>query len=118
MIKEEVIFETINRSVESWGPLAKCSEEVFDQIINNRRGYTKDKIKKLKKLKTYKVSFKKVWYSDQFEIQAEDDYSLSTAAKQYFKENAESIGFKEQARNQWADGYAGYDSFSYVKVRT
>ena len=118
MIEEEVMFETINRSVESWGPLAKCSEEVFDQIINNRRGYTKDKIKKLKKLKTYKVTFKKVWQSGYFEIQAQDDYSVSTAAKQYFKENAESIEFEEQARNQWADGYAGYDSISYVKVRS
>jgi hypothetical protein len=112
------MFEVKNRSVESWGPLANISESKFNHILNSRPGAAKDMIKKLKKLKTYKVSFKKVWYSDQFEIQAEDDYSISTAAKQYFKENAESIGFKEQARNQWADGYAGYDSISYVKVRS
>ena len=112
------MFEVKNRSVESWGPLANISESKFNHILNSRHGAAKDMIKKLKKLKTYKVQFKKVWLSDYFEIQAEDDYSVSTAAKQYFKENAESIGFKEQARNQWADGYAGYDTMSFTKVRT
>lgn len=112
------MFEVANRSVESWGPLASLSESKFNQILNSRPGTAKDMIKKIKKLKTYKVTFKKVWNSDYYEIQAQDDYSISTAAKQYFKENAESIGFKEQARNQWADGYPGYDSISYTKVRS
>jgi hypothetical protein len=111
------MFEVKNRSPESWGPLAKCSDAEFNRIINNTKGNTKDLIKKVKKLKTYKVQFKKVWLSDYFEIQAQDDYSVSTAAKQYFKQNEQSIGFKEQARNQWADGYAGYDTMSYVKVK-
>jgi hypothetical protein len=110
-------LEVKSRSPESWGPLAKCSDAEFNRIINNRKGNTKDLIKKVKKLKTYKVQFKKVWLSDYFEIQAQDDYSVSTAAKQYFKQNEQSIGFKEQARNQWADGYAGYDTMSYVKVK-
>ena len=110
-------LEVKSRSPESWGPLAKVADAEFDRIINNRKGNTKDLIKKVKKLKTYKVQFKKVWLSDYFEIQAQDDYSVSTAAKQYFKQNEQSIGFKEQARNQWADGYAGYDTMSYVKVK-
>lgn len=118
MIEEEVMFETINRSVESWGPLAKCSEEVFDQIINNRRGYTKDKIKKLKKLKTYKVTFERRSYSESFDIMAEDDYDVGTKARAYYKQNADKIGFKEQQRSNWADGYAGYDTIRYSKVRT
>jgi hypothetical protein len=110
-------LEVKSRSPESWGPLAKCSDAEFNRIINNRKGNTKDLIKKVKKLKTYKVQFKKVWLSDYFEIQAQDDYSVSTAAKQYFKQNEQSIGFKEQTRSQWADGYAGYDTMSYVKVK-
>jgi len=115
MIEEEVIFAKINRSVESWGPLAKCSEEVFDQIINNRRGYTKDKIKKLK---PYNVTFERRSYSESFEIMAEDDYDVGTKARAYYKENAAKIGFKEQQRSNWADGYAGYDNIRYSKVRT
>lgn len=112
-----MLLEVKNRSPESWGPLAKCSDAEFNRIINDCKGNTKYLIKKVKKLKTYKVQFKKVWLSDYFEIQAEDDYSLSTAAKQYFKDNEQSISFKEQTRNQWADGYAGYDTFSYVKEK-
>ena len=114
------MFEVINRSEESWGPLAKVDQKVFDKLLSkpNARDEVKNFIKKQKKLKTYKVTFKKVWNSDSFEIQAESDYDVQTAAKQYFKQNEASIGFKEQARNQWADGYAGYDSIRYVKVRT
>lgn len=112
-----MMIEVKNRSEETWGPLAKVSDGEFNRIINNRKGNTKDLIKKVKKLKTYKVQFKKVWLSDYFEIQAQDDYSVSTAAKQYFKQNEQSIGFREQARNQWADSYAGYDVISYVKVK-
>lgn len=111
------MIEVKNRSPGFWGPLAKVDDKEFNRIINDCKGNTKYLIKKVKKLKTYKVTFKKVWNSDQFEIQAEDDYSLSTAVKQYFKQNEQSIGFKEQTRNQWADGYAGYDTFSYVKVK-
>ena len=113
-----MMFEVKNRSVESWGPLANISESKFNQILNSRPGAAKEMIKKIQKLKTYKVTFKKVWNSDGYVIQAENEYAVQTAAKQYFKENAESIGFKEQARNQWADGYPGYDSISYAKVRT
>ena len=111
-----MLFEVKNRSPESWGPLASLSESKFNQILNSRPGSAKDMIKKIKKLKTYKVTFKKVWISDTVEIQAETEYGVQTAAKQYFKQNAESIEFKEQARNQWADGYAGYDLISYVRV--
>lgn len=112
-----MMIEVKNRSEETWGPLAKVSDKEFNRIINNRKGNTKDLIKKVKKLKTYKVQFKKVWLSDYFEIQAQDDYSVSTAAKQYFKQNEQSIGFREQERNQWADGYPGYDTMSYTKVK-
>jgi hypothetical protein len=104
------MFEVKSRSVEAWGPLASLSESKFNQILNSQPGSTKDKINK--------VTFKKVWNSDSFEIQAETEYGVQTAAKQYFKQNAESIEFKEQARNQWADGYAGYDSISYVRIRS
>jgi hypothetical protein len=110
------MFEVKSRSVESWGPLASLSESKFNQILNSRPGAAKDMIKKVKKLKTYKVQFKKVWNSDYYEIQAETEYAVKTAAKQYFKQNAESIEFKEQARNQWEDGYAGYDTISYVML--
>ena len=110
------MFEVKSRSPESWGPLAAISESKFNQILNSRPGAAKDMIKKVKKLKTYKVQFKKVWNSDYYEIQAETEYAVKTAAKQYFKQNAESIEFKEQARNQWADGYAGYDTISYVRL--
>jgi hypothetical protein len=110
------MFEVKSRSVESWGPLASLSESAFNNILNSRPGFAKDKIKKLKKLKTYKVQFKKVWQSDCYEIQAETEYGVQIAAKQYFKQNAESIEFKEQARYQLADGYAGYDTISYVML--
>ena len=113
-----MMFEVKSRSVESWGPLAAISESKFNQILNSRHGAAKDMIKKAKKLKTYRGQFKKVWQSDCYEIQAETEYGVQIAAKQYFKQNAESIKFKEQARNQWADGYAGYDSISYVRIRS
>jgi len=111
------MFEVKTRSIESWGPLANISESKFNDILNSRRGSTKDMIKKLKKLKTYKITFKKEWYSDSFEIQAENEYDVSSKARQYFKENADKIGFKERDRGKWAGDYAGYDSFSYVKVK-
>jgi hypothetical protein len=111
------MFEVKNRSVESWGPLASVSESKFNQILNSRPGSTKDMIKKIKKLKTYKITFKKELYSDSFEIQAESEYDVSAKARQYFKENGDNIGFKERDRGKWAGDYAGYDSFSYVKVK-
>lgn len=112
------MLEVKNRSPESWGPLASVSESVFNQIVNGRPGSAKDKIKKLKKLKTYNVTFEKRWYSDSYQIQATDDYDVSAKARQYFKENADKIGFKEQQRSNWADGYAGYDNIRYSKVRS
>ena len=114
-----MMFEVKNRSEESWGPLAKCDDKTFSKLISGLDAKTKikDHLKKQKKLKTYKVTFKKVWFSDSFEIQVKNEYEVQTAAKQYFKQNEQSIGFREQARNQWADGYAGYDTISYVKVR-
>ena len=112
-----MLLEVKSRSPESWGPLAKCSDAEFNRILNNRKGNTKDLIKNVKKLKTYKVQFKKVWQSDYFEIQAKDDNSVSAAARLYFKANERKIGFKDQPRSKWADGYAGYDTLSYVKVK-
>lgn len=112
------MIEVKSRSPESWGPLAMCSDVEFNSIINDRKGNTKSRIKQTKKLKTYKITFKKEWYSDSFQIQAESDYDVSTKARQYFKENGDNIGFKERDRGKWADDYAGYDSFSYVKVRS
>ncbi len=111
------MIEVKSRSANSWGPLAKCSDAEFNRIINNTKGNTKDLIKKVKKLKTYKVQFKKVWLSDYFEIQAENDYSVGSAALIYFKANEDKIGFKEQPRSRWADSYAGYDTLSFTKVK-
>jgi hypothetical protein len=112
-----MLLEVKSRSPESWGPLAKVGDREFNRIINNRKGNTKDLIKKAKKLKTYKVRFKKVWESDYFEILAENDYSVGSVARAYFKANESKIGFKEPPRSKWADGYAGYDTLSYVKVK-
>lgn len=113
-----MLLEVKSRSPEAWGPLAKCSDAEFNRILNNRKGNTKDLIKKAKKLKTYKVTFKKHFCSDQFEIQAESDYGVSEAARKYFKENESKIGFVAKARSPWASSYPGYDSISYVKVRS
>lgn len=111
-----------NRSPESWGPLASLPENRFNQILGNRCGSTKDlikeEVKRAKKLKTYKVTFKKEWYSDSFEIQAENEYRVGTKAREYFKENADKIGFKQKPRGKWAGDYEGYDYISYVKVRS
>lgn len=114
------MFEVMNRSEESWGPLAKVDQKVFDKLLSksNARDEVKSFLKKQKKLKTYKVSFKKEWYSDQFELQAESDWEIGSVAREYFKQNREKIGFKERERGKWATDYAGYDSISYVKVRS
>lgn len=115
------MIEVVNRTKESWGPLASVPEGRFNQILENRKGTTKDliksEIKKAKKLKTYKVTFEKRWRSDSFEIQAESDWDIGSAARAYFKEHGDKIGFKEQERGKWAGEYSGYDSISYVKVK-
>lgn len=113
------MIEVKNRSEESWGPLAKCGTREFFNLTSKYGASTrvKDHIKKAKKLKTYKVTFKKEFHSDQFEIQAESDWDIGTAARKYFKENEDKIGFVLRARTPWADSYAGYDSISYVKVK-
>lgn len=115
------MIEVKTRSEESWGPLASLKDSEFNKLINCRNKVTKtllkDTIKNKKKLKKYKVSFLKEWHSDQYEIMAEDDYDVSAKAREFFKENADKIGFKEKERSRW-DQYPGYDSLSYVKVRT
>lgn len=110
------MIEVKSRSANSWGPLAKVDEAEFIRIINNRKGNTKDLIKKAKQLKTYKVTFKKVWQSDYFEIQAKDDGKVLTAARAYFKANEDKIGFKEQRDTTW-DSYPGYDTLSFTRVK-
>lgn len=110
-----------SRSHESWGPLSFVPESRFNEILENRRGTTKemikDEVKRAKKLKTYKVTFEKLWKSDTFEIQAESDWDIGSAAQAYFKEHGDKIGFKEQPRAVWSGEYSGYDSISYVKVK-
>ena len=110
------MIEVKSRSANSWGPLAKVDEAEFIRIINNRKGNTKDLIKKAKQLKTYKVTFKKVWQSDYFEIQAKDDSNVLIAARAYFKANEDKIGFKEQRDSKW-DSYPGYDTLSFTRVK-
>lgn len=117
-----MLLNVKNRSPESWGPLASVPEGRFNQILDNRKGTTKDlikdELKRAKKLKTYKVTFEKRWKSDQFEIQAESEWDIGSAARAYFKEHGDKIGFKEQERGKWAGDYSGYDSISYVKVKS
>lgn len=115
-----MLLNVKNRSPESWGPLASLPDNKFKDIINTRKWSTKerikDELKRIKKLKTYKVTFKKVATSDQFEIQAESEWDVGTAAAAFFKSNSDQIEFKEQQTSIWADGYRGYDTISYVKV--
>lgn len=113
------MFEVINRSEESWGPLAKCDDKTFTKLISELDAKTKikDHLKKQKKLKKYKVSFIKELVSDEFEIMAESDYDVSSAARQYFKENKDAIDFKMKPVGKWAGEYEGYDRLRYVKAR-
>ena len=113
------MIEVKNRSVESWGLLANVGEREFKGLINriDAKSEIKTYLKKAKKLKTYKVTFEKRWYSDKFEIQAESDWDIGSAARAYFKEHGDKIGFKEQERGKWAGDYSGYDAISYVKVK-
>lgn len=113
------MFQVKSRSAESWGPLAECKEDVFQKLLNsqNSKEAIKTHVKKQKKMKKYNVRYTKQWQSvDSFEIEAEDEYSLIAAARNFFNQNETSIGFKEKKRNKWADSYAGYDTLSYVKV--
>lgn len=114
------MFEVKSRSVESWGPLANVGDREFKNLINqlHAKDAIKTHLKKAKKLKTYKVTFEKRWRSEQFEIKAESDWDIGSAARAYFKEHGEKIGFKEQERSKWAGGDDGYDAISYVKVRS
>ena len=73
--------------------------------------------KRQKKLKSYKVCFHKEWESDHVIPQAETDYEINAVAREYFRNNADSIEFKEKPRGRWAGETLGYDSISYVKVR-
>ena len=115
------MFEVKNRSPESWGILGDCDEKLFNAIINGRNEPTKNHIKvyekRKKKLKTYRVTFKKEWHSDPFEVQAESDWEIGAAALQFFEENRDKIGFKEKPRSKWVSEHRGYDTISYVKVR-
>lgn len=115
------MIEVKNRSAESWGPLADCDDKMFKAIINTRQEATKDHIKvylkRQKKLKTYKVTFERRLYSDKFEIQAESDWDIGSAAREYFKQNSDTIGFNKRPPGKWADEYSGYDAISYVKVK-
>lgn len=114
------MFEVKSRSPESWGPLSNVDQKIFDNLLSkpNARDEVKIFIKKQKKLKTYKVSFKKEWYSNEFVLQAESDWDIGNVAREYFNQNHDKIGFKEKPRGKWAGDYEGYDSISYVKVRT
>ncbi len=116
-----IMIEVKNRSVESWGPLADCDDKIFNAMINERRERAKDHIKvylkRQSKLKKYKVAFIKELVSDQFEILAEDEYGVSSAARQYFKENKDNIEFKMKPASKWVTDGDGYDRLQYTKVR-
>ncbi len=114
------MFEVKSRSEESWGPLAKCGDREFTKLINQLDAKTKikDHLKKQKKLKTYKVSFIRELETDQFEVQAPDDYSVSSVARQLFRESKDSMEFKMKPAGKWAGDYEGYDRLRYVKVRS
>lgn len=115
------MIEVKNRSEESWGPLAACDDATFNRMINDRQEPTKtqikEHIKRQKKLKKYRVSFIKELVSEEYEIMAESEYEVSSAARQFFKENKDTIDFKMKPVSKWA-GDDGYDRLSYVKVRT
>lgn len=116
------MIEVKNRSVESWGPLADCDDKMFNVLINERRERAKDHIKvylkRQKKLKKYKVAFIKELVSDDYEILAEDEYGVSSAARLFFKENKDSIEFKMKPTSKWAGDNEGYERLRYTKVRT
>ena len=110
------MFNKVNRSVESWGPLAeeKLTDSEFNKIVNNRCSDTKTKIKTLvakqKKLKPYKVQFVRQLCSDPYELKAESEYDLIGVARDFFKENKDTITFKTH------NNTFGYDNISYTKL--
>lgn len=113
------MFEVTNRSEESWGPLANIDDKTFDKLINGRhpKAAIKEHLKKQKKMKKYKVHFIKETHSEYFEIEAENEWDVTSQARVFFKENHETIDFKAKPIGKWAGEYAGYDKISYVKVR-
>lgn len=115
------MIEVKSRSEESWGPLANCDDKLFNAMVNERREPAKEHIKvylkRQKKLKKYKVSFIKELVSDEFEIMAESDYDVSSAARRFFKENKDAIDFKMKPVGKWAGEYEGYDRLRYGKAR-
>ncbi len=116
------MIEVKNRSEASWGPLASCDDKMFNAMVNERREPAKDHIKvylkRQKKLKKYKVAFIKELVSADYEIMAEDDYSVSSAAREFFKENKDTIEFNAKPVGKWAGDYSGYDKLRYGKVRS
>lgn len=115
------LFSVINRSEEAWGPLAKCDDKTFNKLITTYDAKTKikDHLKKQKKLKTFRVQFLRESRSEYFTVQAENEYGVSSAARELFKQNKDTITFKERetaGRIEWADSNIGYDRISYVKV--
>lgn len=111
------MIEVKNRSVESWGAFASMSDSNFTKLVNDRTTMktAKEMAKRQKKMKKYKVTFIKEWYTDHVELEAEDDWSIGTVAEAYFKDNVDSIGFKEASKDRQI--YRGYDRMSYVKVK-
>ena len=115
------MIEVKSRSAEAWGPLAELSDQEFFKLVNgNNNGKTKESLKKClaqkKKLKKYKVQFIQQLMSDPFVIEAENEYDVRSAARDFFKKNADQITFKTKPVGKWAGDYSGYDQISYVKV--
>lgn len=117
------MIEVKSRSEESWGPLAKIDDKTFNKLLNQpeAKSAIKAHLKKQKKMKTYKVTFIKQLVSDQFEVQAESDWDVGSKAREFFKENKETIEFKLKAKSDWdlkAGTAVDYDQMQYSKVRT
>ena len=117
------MIEVRNRSEESWGPLANVDQKVFDKLMSkpNARDEVKSFVKKQKKLKNFKVTFIKQFVSEQFVIQAESEYDVSSKAREFFKENKDTIEFAPKVKSTW-DMKTGvaveYDQISSVRVFT
>lgn len=116
------MIEVMSRSPEAWGPLSseRCSDTLFKKLVNAVPGQTKNKIKehikRVAKLKQYKVRFIQELISDEFIIEAEDEYAVRSEAANLFKHNGVNISFKTKPAGKWAGDYAGYDRITYVKV--
>ena len=106
--------EVRNRSPESWGPLADTDEKTFCAMINGRdaKDRLKAHIKKQKKLKTFRVRYIRQLVSDRFEVQAEDSYGVTAAARQFFDENKDKIKFSSHDHYTNKNGLS-YDQISY-----